>query len=104
MGLTKEQRINGAIELLEHNGYIVNKDYSMLIGKWVAFYQIGMWDILHGKVIGVIYGNKKEYFEVECKNGCHRFPSMDDTISFTDSKQECYMIKRSKKRNKNLEE
>lgn len=42
MRLTKEQRINGAIELLEHNGYIVKKDYSMLIGKWVAFYQEGM--------------------------------------------------------------
>lgn len=42
MELTKTQRINEAIGLLEHHGYIVTQDYSMLVGKWVAFRQKGM--------------------------------------------------------------
>lgn len=93
MGLTKEQRINGAIDLLEHNGYIVKKDYSMLIGKWVAFHQTGMRDILHGKVIAVISGCKTDCFEVKCKNGYSKFTTINHIIEFTDNKQDCYMIK-----------
>ena len=42
MGLTKDQQIYAAIDLLKHHGYKVYKDYSMLIGKWVAFWQEGM--------------------------------------------------------------
>ena len=51
MGLTKQQRINEAIELLTAHGYIVRKDYSSLIGKWVSFWKAGMLPVLHGKVI-----------------------------------------------------
>lgn len=32
MGLTKDQQIYAAIDLLKHHGYKVYKDYSMLIG------------------------------------------------------------------------
>lgn len=90
MGMTKEQRINEAIDLLEGSGYIVTKDYSMLIGKWVAFWAEGMDPILHGK----IYGFGKNYLEVKCKNGCKRFPSINNVIEITDSKKDCYAIKR----------
>ena len=41
MELTKYQQIYAAIDLLKHHGYKVYKDYSMLIGKWVAFWQEG---------------------------------------------------------------
>lgn len=89
MGLTKEQRINEAIDLLENSGYIVTKDYSMLVGKWVAFWQEGMSPILHGK----IYGFGKNYLEVKCKNGCKRFPNVNNVIKITDSKKGCYALK-----------
>ena len=36
MGLTYEQRINSAKEYLESHGYIVKKDYSTFVGKWIA--------------------------------------------------------------------
>ena len=65
MGLTKDQQIYAAIDLLKHHGYKVYKDYSMLIGKWVAFWQEGMTPILHGKVIEVC-GEDNTYFKVKC--------------------------------------
>lgn len=90
MGATKEQRINGAIELLKNNGYIVGKDYSRLIGKWVAFYQDGMESILHGKVKTV---SMDGCCSIKCKNGCVRYANVNDVIEFCDDKESCYMIK-----------
>ncbi len=92
MGLTKQQYINEAIAFLKSHGYIVKKDFSSLIGKWVAFHQNGMQPVLHGKVINEI-GKKDVLFEVKCKNSCYRFVHMDDVIEFCDSKQDCYAIK-----------
>lgn len=52
MGLTKRQRIKSAIALLESHGYVVTKDFSKLLGKWVAFRRIQTGSqIQHGKVI-----------------------------------------------------
>lgn len=90
MGLTKEQRVNAAIEFLEANGYKVVKDYSKLIGKWVAFYQEGMTPILHGKVISV---TEHGICRVKCKNGCYRYKNINGIIEFCDSKEWCYKIK-----------
>ena len=90
MGLTKEQRIYAAIELLEHNGYVVKKDFSSLIGKWVAFRQDGMNVILHGKVCDIF---NYEVFKIKCKNGCNRYCSMKNTIEFFDNKHDCYVVK-----------
>ena len=92
MGLTKQQRINEAIELLTAHGYIVRKDYSSLIGKWVSFWKAGMLTVLHGKVIDEL-GKDDAIFKVKCKNGCYRFVHMDDVIGFHDNKQDCYAIK-----------
>lgn len=90
IGLTKEQRINEAIELLECNGYIVGKDYSKLINKWAVFYQEGMKPILHGQVKDV---SIKGCCTVKCKNGCIRYTNINDVIEFCDDKKLCYMIK-----------
>ena len=92
MGLTKQQYINEAIVFLKSHGYIVKKDFSSLIGKWVAFHQNGMQPVLHGKVINEI-GKKDTLFKVKCKNSCYRFVHMDDVIEFCDNKQDCYAIK-----------
>ena len=90
IGATKEQRINEAIELLESNGYVVSKDYSMLIGKWVAFYQEGMRPVLHGRVKDI---SMNGCCSIKCKNGYVRYADVNDTIEFCNDKQSCYMIK-----------
>ena len=92
MGLTKQQRINEAIELLTAYGYIVKKDYSSLIGKWVSFWKPGMLPVLHGRVIDEV-GKNDAIFKVKCKNSCYRFVHMDNVIEFHDNKQDCYAIK-----------
>lgn len=75
MGLTLEQEINGAIEFLEAHGYIVKKDYSTMIGKWVVFVQEGMDPFLHGKIIDII---DYDIFKIRCKNGEIRYARMKD--------------------------
>ena len=90
MGLTKEQRINSSIAFLEANGYKVVKDYSNLIGKWVAFHQEGMTPILHGKVVSV---SEKGDCRIKCKNGYYRYKNINEIIEFCDSKEWCYKIK-----------
>lgn len=90
MGLTKEQRIKSSIAFLESNGYVVTKDYSMLIGKWAAFRQEGMYPILHGKVIGVKQSGR---CIIKCKNAYYRYVDVNSVIEFCDSKELCYMIK-----------
>lgn len=92
MGLTKDQQIYAAIDLLKYHGYKVYKDYSMLIGKWVAFWQEGMTHILHGKVIEVC-GEDNTYFKVKCKNSYYRYVAMIDVIEFCDNKSDCYAIR-----------
>lgn len=89
MGLISEQQIHAAIDLLIHSGYKVYKDYSMLVGKWVAFQQEGMTPILHGKVVEVC----NDVFKVKCKNACYRYILMDNVIEFCDDKSVCYNIK-----------
>ena len=92
MGLTKEQRIKSSIAFLESNGYVVVKDYSMLIGKWAAFRQEGMNPILHGKVIEV---KQSGCCVIKCKNAYYRYVDVNNVIEFCDSKELCYMIKNS---------
>lgn len=92
MGLTKDQQIYAAINLLKHHGYKVYKDYSMLIDKWVAFWQEGMTPVLHGKVIEV-RGEDNTYFKVKCKNSYYRYVAMNDVIEFCDNKSDCYAIR-----------
>lgn len=92
MGLTEQQRINEAIELLTAHGYIVKKDYSSLIGKWVSFWKPGMLPVRHGRIIDEV-GKNDVIFKVKCKNSCYRFVHMDDVIEFHDNKQDCYAIK-----------
>lgn len=90
MGITKIQRIRSSIDFLEHNGYVVNKDYNKLIEKWAAFRQEGMRSILHGKVKDV---SIEGCCSIKCKNGCMRYVNVDDVIEFCDKKELCYMIK-----------
>lgn len=88
-----QENIKVAIELLEKNGYIVKKDYSMFVGKWVAFHQEGMTQMLHGKIIQIIHGSKNDCFEIRCKNNYKRYKNYDDIIEFFDNKQNCYQFK-----------
>ena len=90
IGITKDQRIRASITFLEDNGYVVNKDYSKLIGQWAAFRQEGMNCILHGKVKDVSING---CCSIKCKNGCTRYANVDDVIEFCDKKELCYMIK-----------
>lgn len=63
MGLTKDQQIYTAIDLLKHHGYKVYKDYSMLIGKWVALDECaneGVYcSVCNKKVYKLYYANQK---------------------------------------------
>ena len=89
MELTYEQRINSAKEFLESHGYIVKKDYSTLfVGKWIAFEQRGMNEVLHGKVESVIYPS--ELLVVKCKNRVRRYISPEQILTFFKNKKECY--------------
>lgn len=90
MGITKDQRIRASIAFLEDNGYVVNKDYSKLIGKWAAFRQEGMNSILHGKVTDVSING---CCSIKSKNGCVRYVNIYDVIEFCENKELCYMIK-----------
>lgn len=90
IGITNTQNINSSIAFLESMGYIVKKDYSKLIGKWVAFRQDGMKSILHGKVKDV---SMNGCCAIKCKNGCMRYADVDNVIEFCDEKELCYMIK-----------
>ena len=92
MVLDKDQQINAAIELLTNHGYKVYKDYSALVGKWVAFWQEGMMPVLHGKIIEV-HGEDRPYFKVKCKNSYYRYVGMRDVIEFCDEKADCYAIR-----------
>lgn len=62
------------------------------IGKWVAFKQEGMQQVLHGKVIKLT-GMSDDCFVVKCKNGERRYVNMNDCYKFFDSKKECYEFK-----------
>ena len=79
--------IEGIIEAwnIRHN----DKNTKINVGKWVAFRQEGMPMVLHGKVIT----NCGTCYMVKCKNGCKRFPGLEDVIGFYDSKEECYSVK-----------
>ena len=92
MKITEQQRINEAIELLTAHGYIVKKDYSSLIGKWVSFWKPGMLPVLHGRVIDEV-GKNDAIFKVKCKNSCYRFVHIDNVNDFHDNKQDCYELK-----------
>lgn len=59
------------------------------IGKWVAFKQEGMSQILHGKVERV-YGT---CLAVKCKNRNRRYVSISECYKFFDNKEECYAYK-----------
>ena len=88
-----QESIKAAIELLEQNGYIVKKDYSMFVGKWVTFHQKGMIPMLHGKIIRIIHGSKDDCFEIRCKNGYYRYKNYEEILQFYDKKQDCYKVK-----------
>lgn len=91
MGLTIEQEIDGAIDFLYHHGYIVKKDYTHLVGKWVAFMQEGMEPILHGKVRSI---SPDGLCTIRCKNGCRRYCEVDKILSWNDDKKDCYKFRR----------
>ncbi len=59
------------------------------IGKWVAFKQEGMKQILHGKV----FATNNSCIKIKCKNGQRRYISLEDCYKFFDSKSECYNFK-----------
>lgn len=83
------EKICECIEYLKKYGYEVHKrDYDKL-NKWIAFRQEGMPMVLYGKVIT----NCGTYYMVKCKNGCKRFPRLEDVIGFYDSKEDCYSVK-----------
>lgn len=90
MRLTNNQRISSAIALLESYGYTVTKNYPNLVGKWVAFRQDGMSQILHGKVADI---SKNGCCTIRCKNGERRYINVVDVIEFCDDKKSCYKIK-----------
>lgn len=82
MGLKKRQRIKSAIALLESHGYVVTKDFSKLLGKWVAFRRIQ-----HGKVI-----KSDPNLVVKCED-CEKIVDMDDVIEFLDNEEDCYKLR-----------
>ena len=90
--MNREESIDKAIKLLQRNGYIVRKDYSVMIGRWIAFRQDGMNQILHGKILEE-RGSDYTYFKVRCKNGEYRYPTIYEVIGFFNNKKSCYAVK-----------
>lgn len=88
MGLTYEQWINSAKEYLESHGYIVKKDYSTFVGKWIAFEQKGMNKVLHGIVENTMWDS--ELLIVKCKNRVRRHITPEQILAFFENKKECY--------------
>lgn len=88
MGLTYEQRINSAKEYLESHGYIVKKDYSTFIGKWIAFEQRGINKIMHGRIESTTLESK--LLVVKCKNREWRYIEPEQILGFFENKKECY--------------
>lgn len=84
--------IVAAITFLRQNGYAVEKAEMDIqnIGKWVAFRQDGMNQILHGKVIAI---SDVDVCTIKCKNGACRWACKENIIGFYDNKQECYAVK-----------
>lgn len=88
MGLTYEQQINSAKEFLENHGYIVKKDYSTFVGKWITFWQKGMKPILHGRIEDTRL--ESELLVVKCKNRERRYITAEQILGFFENKKECY--------------
>lgn len=80
-----EDDVDGLVEVWKPNSQIL---YDK-IGKWVAFKQEGIKQILHGKVMGV-YG---ACIKIKCKNGCWRFANLKECYKFFNDKNECYNFK-----------
>lgn len=88
MELTYEQRINSAKEYLENHGYIVKRDYSTFIGKWIAFKQRGINKIMHGRIESTTLESK--LLVVKCKNREWRYIEPEQILGFFENKKECY--------------
>ena len=50
--------------------------HNYKVGQKIEFTQEGMDPLLHGKIIAV----HQNYVTVKCKNGCHRYPGIDNII------------------------
>ena len=80
-----EDDVDGLVEVWKPNSQILFEK----IGKWVAFKQEGMKEILHGKVMSVHFS----FMKIKCKNGCWRYVALNECYKFFDNKNECYNFK-----------
>lgn len=56
--------------------FVLRYKHEVKVGDKVEFVQIGMSQLLHGRVIAV----NESSVEVKCKNGCHRYPDKNKII------------------------
>lgn len=59
------------------------------IGKWVAFHQDGMNEVLHGKIIDFI----SSFVVIKCKNNYIRYIPEKNIVGIYTNKQQCYSVK-----------
>ena len=89
--MTEEQKINACIAYLQEHGYVVHKRSGAQtnLGRWVAFRQVGMSDVRHGRVVSESCNG----FVVRCKNGVHRRVCVGEMLGIFDTKAECYAVR-----------